>query len=72
LPKEVEIGLVAFPFLIRWKEQDIERLRRGGGYEREKQRSEGKQEGAAEKPEREEEDEEGEEKQVGWRVTLIR
>jgi len=41
------------------------RLKRGGCYERKKQRGEGKQEGAAEKPQREEKDEEGEEEQVG-------
>jgi hypothetical protein len=55
-------------FLIRWKDQEIERLKRGGCDEREKQRGERRQEGAAEKPQREETDEEGEEKQVGWRV----
>jgi hypothetical protein len=44
---------------------DIERLKRGECYEREKQRGKRKQEGAAEKPQREEKDEEGEEKQVG-------
>ena len=53
-------------FFIRGKDQDIERLKRGGCYEREKQRGKGKQEGATEKPEREEKDEEGEEEQVGW------
>ena len=52
-------------FFIRGKDQDIERLKRGGCYEREKQRGKGKQEGAAEKPQREEKDEEGEEEQVG-------
>ena len=52
-------------FSIRGKDQDIERLKRGGCYEREKQRGKGKQEGAAEKPQREEKDEEGEEEQVG-------
>ena len=31
-------------------DQDIERLKRGGCYEREKQRVQGKQEGASEKP----------------------
>jgi len=60
------------PFFMRWKDQDIERLKRGGCYEREKQRGKGKQEGAAEKPQREETDEEGEEKQVGWTVSMIR
>ena len=40
-------------------------LKRGRCYEREKQRAKGKQEGAAEKPQREEKDEEGEEGQVG-------
>ena len=34
-------------------------------YEGEKQRAKGKQEGAADEPQREEKDEEGEEKQVG-------
>ena len=53
-------------FSIRGKDQNIERLKRGGCYEREKQRGKGKQEGATEKPEREEKDEEGEEEQVGW------
>ena len=48
------------------KDQDIERLKRGGCYEREKQGNEGKQEGATEKPQGEEKDEEGEEDQVGW------
>jgi len=57
---------------MRWKDQDIERLKRGGCYEREKQRGKGKQEGGAEKPQREETDEEGEEKQVGWKVSTIR
>ena len=37
-------------FFIRGKDQDIERLKRGGCYERKKQRGKGKQEGAAEKP----------------------
>jgi hypothetical protein len=60
------------PFFIRSKDQDIKRLKRGGCYEREKQRGKGKQEGATEKPEREEKDEEGEEEQVGWRVSMIR
>ena len=60
------------PFFIRSKDQDTERLRRGGCYEREKQRGQGKQEGAAEKPQREEKNEEGEEKQVGWKVAMIR
>ncbi len=50
---------------IKGKHQDIERLKRGGCYEREKQRGKGKQEGAAEKPQREEKGEEGEEEQVG-------
>jgi hypothetical protein len=61
------------PFcFIRWKDQDIERLKRGGCYEREKQRGKGKQEGAAEKPQREEKNEEGKEKQVGRTVSMIR
>ena len=52
-------------FFIRGKGPDIERLKKGGCYEREKQRGKGKQKGAAEKPQREEKDEEGEEEQVG-------
>ena len=51
---------------------EIERLKRGGYYEREKQRGKGKQEGAAEKPQREEKREEGEEEQVGWTLSKIR
>ena len=70
--EETEIGLVVSPFFIRWKDQDIERLKRGGCYEREKQRGKGEQEDATEKPQREETDEEGEEKQVGWTVSMIR
>jgi hypothetical protein len=57
-------------FFIRGKDQDIERLKRGGCYEREKQRGKGKQEGAAEKPQREEKGEEGEEEQVGLEEAL--
>jgi len=57
-------------FSIRGKDQDIERLKRGGCYEREKQRGKGKQEGSAEKPQREEKDEEGEEEQVGLEEAL--
>jgi hypothetical protein len=57
-------------FSIRGKDQDIERLKRGGCYEREKQRGKGKQKGAAEKPQREEKDEEGEEEQVGLKEAL--
>jgi hypothetical protein len=53
------------PFSIRGKDQDRERLKRGGCYEREKQRGKGKQEGAAEKPQREEKDEEREERPLG-------
>jgi len=41
-------------FFIRGKDQDIERLKRGGCYERKKQRGKGKVEGAAEKPQKEE------------------
>jgi hypothetical protein len=52
-------------FSIRGKDQDIERLKRGGCYEREKKRGKGKQEGAAEKPQREEKGEEGEERPLG-------
>ena len=57
-------------FFIRGKDQDIERLKRGGCYEREKQRGKGKQEGAPEKPQREEKDEEGEEEQIGLEEAL--
>jgi len=57
-------------FFIRGKDQDIERLKRGGCYERKKQRGKGKQEGAAEKPQREEKDEEGEEEQIGLEEAL--
>jgi hypothetical protein len=46
--------------------------KKGGCYEREKQRGKGKQEGATEKPEREEKDEEGEEEQVGRTASMIR
>jgi len=59
-------------FFIKWKDQDIERLKRGVCYEREKQRAQGKQEGAAVEPQREEKDKEGEEEQVGWTVSMIR
>ena len=59
-------GGVVPPFFIRWKDQEIERLKREGCYEGEKQRGKGKQEGAADEPQREEKDEEGEEEQVGW------
>ena len=57
-------------FFIRGKDQDIERLKRGGCYEREKQRGKGKQEGAAEKPQREEKGEEREAEQVGLEEAL--
>ena len=55
---------------IRGKDQDIERLKRGACYEREKQRGKGKQEDRAEKPQREEKDKEGEEEQVGRNEVL--
>jgi hypothetical protein len=56
-----------FPFVFtRRKDQDKARLKRGGCYEGEKQRTQGKQEGAAEDPQREEKDQEGEAEQVGW------
>jgi hypothetical protein len=54
------------------KDQDIEKLTRGGCYEREKQRGKGNQEGATEEPQREEKDEEGEEEQVGLIASVIR
>jgi hypothetical protein len=55
-----------FPFFYKTEGPRHRRTQKGGCYEREKQRGEGKQEGATEKPQREEKDEEGEEKQVGW------
>jgi len=51
-------------FFISGKDQDIERLKRGGCYERKKQRAQGKQESAAVEPQREKKVEEGEEEQV--------
>ena len=45
------------------------RDRRGGCYEGEKQRVKGKQEGAADEPQREEKAEEGEEEQVDCTVS---
>ena len=57
-------------FFIRGEDQDIERLKRGGCYEREKQGDQGKQESAAVEPQREEKDEEGEEEQIGLEETL--
>ncbi len=59
------IGTIVQLVFIRGKDQDIEWLKKGRYYEREKQRGKGKQEGAAEKPQREEKGEEGEEEQVG-------
>jgi len=59
-------------FFISGKDQYIERLKRGGCYEREKQRDEGNQEGATEKPQGKEKNEEGEAEQVGWTVSMIR
>ena len=56
-------------FFISEKDQDIERLKGGRCYEREKQRAQGKQEGAAVEPQREKKVEEGEEEQVGWAVS---
>jgi hypothetical protein len=56
---------VVVPLFYKMEGQDVERLRRGGCYEREEQRAKGKQEGAADDPQREEKAEEGEEKQVG-------
>ena len=56
-----------FPSLLwAWSVTRRNRNWRGGRYEREKQRVKGKQEGAADEPQREEKAEEGEEKQVGW------
>jgi predicted GIY-YIG superfamily endonuclease len=46
--------------IISGKDQNTERLKRGRCYEREKQRAQGKQEGAAVEPQREEKAEEGE------------
>jgi len=54
-----------FPFfLARWKDENIERLKRGECYEGEKQRAKGKQEAAADESQREKKIEEGEEKIV--------
>jgi putative endonuclease len=58
--------------IISGKNQDTERLKRGGYHEREKQRTQGKQEGAAVEPQGEEKVEEGEEEQVGCAVSKIR
>jgi hypothetical protein len=55
-----------------WKEQNINRIKRGGYNEGEKQRFKGRQEVATEKPQRKAKDEEGEEEQVGWTVSMIR
>jgi len=49
-----------FSCFFKRKGRDIERLNRGGGHEGEKQRSEGKQEGAAVESQGEEKVEEGE------------
>jgi hypothetical protein len=65
-------GVVLPLFLIKGKGQDIEKLKKGECYEREKQRGKGKQEGTAEKPQREEKDEEGEEEQVGRTASVVR
>ena len=59
-------------FFIGGEDPDIKRLKRGGCYEREKQRGEGKQEDATEKPQREEKDEKGEEEQVGRTASMMR
>ena len=63
---------VVVPFFLRWRDQDVERLKRGGCYEGEKQRVKGKQEGATDEPQREEKAEEGKEDQVGWNGSMIR
>ena len=62
--------MVVSLFFIGGKSPDIKGLKKGGCYEREKQRDKGKQEGATEKPQREEKDEEGEEEQVGLEEAL--
>ena len=62
--------MVVSLFFIGGKSPDIKGLKKGGCYEREKQRDKGKQEGATEKPQREEKDEEGEEEQVGVEEAL--
>jgi len=59
-----------FAYFIRSKDRGTERLKRGGCYEREKQGDQGKQEGAAVKPQREEKVEKGEEEQIGWKVSI--
>jgi len=58
-------------FFINGKDQDIERLKGGGCYEREKQRAKGKQEGAAVEPQREKKVEEGKKEQIDWAVSRI-
>ena len=49
---------------MKWRDEVLKRLKRGGCRERKKQRAKGRQEGAAEEPQREEKDEEGEKEQV--------
>jgi hypothetical protein len=61
---------VVVALFLRRKDRCIERLERGGCYEREKQRGKGKQEGAADEPKREEKAEEGKEEQVDWRASI--
>jgi hypothetical protein len=51
--------------------EELKRLKRGGCYEREKQRGKGKQEGAAEKPQREEKGEEREERPLGTYLSSL-
>jgi hypothetical protein len=55
---------------MTWKDEVLERLKRGGCCERKKQRAKGRQEGAAEEPQREEKDEEGEKEQVRFGAPL--
>jgi len=63
-------SLPVYKFYNKRKERNLERLKTGGCYEGEKQRTEGKQEGAAIEPQREKKVEEGEEEQVGWKVSI--
>jgi len=58
--------------VVKRKNRKIEKFREGEPYEREKQRAERKQEGAAEKSQREEKGEEGKEEMVGCAASVVR
>jgi hypothetical protein len=57
--------------IIKRKDRDIEKRRKGVCDEREKQRAKRKQEGATEKPQREEKREEGKEEMVGRTASVV-